>query len=325
MRVTRQTHSRTFCCLFCCFLTSLLILSITPAIAQDSPARVDPKALSPDKQAKKESDKKKSGQTTKEATGGEAASPKAAPDDKSDGKPEDKSPPALNPGRPTITDPAALTAPGWLETELGIQQDLNRDRIFGTPLLFKLTDRNHRLQYRLASDGYLRLGDRTDGIGDTYAALHYLLTPMTKSGFDVAARFTLKFPTARRPLGGTQKFDPGLLLIASRDFTKWGLHGDFNFGLSSLSRTALRGTDTSMLLTASLTVPIRGGRWAYTNELVYTSPILGQRASVTTMHGFTYAVHRYEVYDVALQWGLHGDGASFQILFGRTFFLGKLF
>ena len=310
MRLTRLTHSRKFCCLFCCFITTLLFLPVTQAFAQESTAKTAPKPQSQDK---------------KDATGSDTPRPKAAPDDKSDSKPEDKSPPAVNPGRPTVTDPAALTAPGWLETEFGIQQDLNRDRIFGTPLLLKLTDRNHRLQYRLASDGYLRLGDRTDGIGDTYAGLHYLLTPMTKSGFDIAARFTLKFPTARRPLGGTQKFDPGALLVASRDFTKWGLHGDFNLGLSSLSRTALRGTDTLMLLTASFTVPIRGGRWAYTNELVYTSPILGQRSSVTTMHGFTYAVHRYEVYDVALQWGLHGDGASFQILFGRTFFVAKLF
>ena len=85
------------------------------------------------------------------------------------------------------------------------------------------------------------------------------------------------------------------------------------------------GTDSQLLLTASFTFPIKGGRWQYTNELVYASPIQGVRSSVTTMHGLTYAVHRYDVYDVAVQWQLHGDGANFQVLFGKTFFLGKLF
>src|SRR4051795_6846160 len=71
----------------------------------------------------------------------------------------DMSPPAVNAGRPTLTDPAALTAPGWLETEFGIFQNLNRDRAFGTPLLFKLTSSNRRLEYRLSTDGYVRLED----------------------------------------------------------------------------------------------------------------------------------------------------------------------
>ncbi len=235
----------------------------------------------------------------------------------------DSNPPAVNPGRPTLTDPAGLTAPGWLETEFGLQQNLDRDRSFGSPVLIKLTSGNKRLQYRVGMDGYVRLGDRTDGYGDTYAGLHYLIAPQEKAGFDIAARTTIKIPTARAALG-TKKFDCNLLLLASRDFTPT-LHGDFNAGLSSLSRQGTAGTDQQLFLSASFTIPIKGGRWQYTNEVSYSSPIYGQHAQVTMMHGFTYAVHRYEVYDIAAQWGLHGDGSTFQILVGRTFFLGKLF
>ena len=231
--------------------------------------------------------------------------------------------PAVNAGRPTITDPAALTAPGWLEAELGVQKNLDRDRNLGTPLLLKLTDRNQRLQYRLSTDGYVNLGDaNTSGFGDTYAALQYLFTTQAQRGFDVAGRATVKIPTANASIG-TGKFDYGLMLLASKDFTP-NLHGDFNVGLSSLSRQGAVGTDTQFMATASFTIPLKGGHWAYTNELVYSSPLNGVRASLTTMHGLTYAVNRSDVYDVAMQWQLYGGGANWEVLFGRTFMLGKV-
>jgi hypothetical protein len=237
--------------------------------------------------------------------------------------PPDTSPPALNPGRPTVTDPAALTAPGWIEAEFGIQKDLDRDRNLGTPLLLKLTARNARVEYRLENDGYTRLGNGSDGIGDTNFAIQYLFLTQAKNAYDVSGRFNLKVPTADAAIG-TRKFDYSLLALASRDFSPT-LHGDFNLGLASLTRQGAPGTDTQFLATASFTFPIKGGRWTYANELVYFSPILGQRAQVTTMHALSYAVHRYLVLDAAIQWELHGDGPVFQALAGATFFLGKVF
>jgi len=238
--------------------------------------------------------------------------------------PPDKNPPAVNGGRPTIADPAALTAPGWLETEFGLQKDLERDRDFSTPLLLKLTDRSRRLEYRLAFDGYASLGeDGTDGFGNTSAALQYLLAPQSRAGYDLAARAIVNFPTAGAGLG-TKKLDFGALLLASRDFSPW-IHGDFNVGLFSLTRQDAPGTDTQLLLAASFSFPFKGGRWSYTNELAYASPLAGQRAQLTTINGFTYAAHRYLVFDAALQWELYGDGAVFQVLAGSTFFLGRLF
>ena len=244
--------------------------------------------------------------------------------DKSSATEVDKNPPAVNAGRPTVTDPASLTAPGWLESEFGFAKGLDRDRNFSTPFLMKLTSKNERFQYRLSFDGYLKPGEGKDGFGDTYLGFQYLFAKQEKSRFDISGRLTFKFPTAPASIGGTKKVDFNLLLLASRDFSP-KVHGDFNLGVSSLSRSDAPGTDTQVQATASFTFPLKGGRWQYTNELVYNSPISGGRASLTTMHGFTYAVHRYDVYDVAVQWGLQGDGANFQVLFGKTFFLGKLF
>ncbi len=260
------------------------------------------------------------GQSNKQAPAGSANQQAAPPD---------HSPPAVNPGRPTVTDPASLTAPGWLEAEWGTSKNLDRDRTLMTPLLLKLTARNGRVQYRLENDGYVRQGDGTEGIGDTNVALQYLFTSQERSGYDTSGRIALKIPTAPASIG-TRKVDYGLLLLASRDFALYPdksprVHGDFNLGLSSLTRQAAPGTDTQFLVSASFTFPFKGTRWAYTNELVYFSPIQGQRAEVTTMHGLAYAAHRYAVYDIALQWQLHGDGAVFQVLAGATFFFSKLF
>ena len=234
----------------------------------------------------------------------------------------DTSPPAVNPGRPTVTDPASLTAPGWLETEFGGVKNLDRDRTFSTPLLLKLTARNERIQYRLAFDGLIFPGQGANAFGDTFAGLHYLFAAQNKAGFDIAGRFTVKIPTAPAFIG-TRKVDYNVLFLASRDFSP-SVHADFNVGFTNLSRQGAPGTDNQFAATASFTLPIKGGRWQYTNEIVYASPILGQKAQVTTMHGFTYAVHRYDVYDIAVQWQLHGDGANLQLLFGRTFLLGRL-
>ena len=120
---------------------------------------------------------------------------------------EDHSPPAVTGGTPTITDTATLSPPGWLECDPGSLKNLNRDRILGTPVLFKLTSGNRRVQYRIATDGYIREGDGADGFGDTYLGLHYLFAAQERAGFDVAGRFTLTVPTARPALGGTRKFD----------------------------------------------------------------------------------------------------------------------
>ena len=238
---------------------------------------------------------------------------------------DDRHPPAVTGGTPTITDTASLSPPGWLEFDPGSLKSLNRDRILGTPFTLKLTDNNRRLQYRFGTDGYIREGNSADGYGDTYMGIHYLIAAQERVGFDIAGRFTLKLPTSRPALGGTKKFDYYGLLLASRDFTKWGFHGDFNVGLSDLSRPGLPGTDTQLLLAASTTSPIKGGRWQYTNELVYASPILGQHSRFTTMHGFAYAAHRYEVYSLAVQYEMHGDGATVQVLAAGSFYLGKIF
>ena len=261
---------------------------------------------------------------SKPAGDGKAGAGKQAPAKSSDAT-ADSGRPAVNPSIPTITDSAALTPPGWLEADFAPYKNLDRDRMFGTPLLLKLTSKNLRLQYRLATDGYLRFGDNSDGIGDTYLAAQYLFKTQGRAGFDVAGRFTLKVPTQPTALSGTGKFDFNALFLFSRDFTKWQFHGDFNIGLSSLSRQGAPGNDQQFFLSAATNTPIRGGRWIYQNEITYTSGVSGGKPRVTTMQAFSHAAHQYEVYSAGLQWQLQGDGATLQVIFGAAFLPGRIF
>ena len=246
----------------------------------------------------------------------QAAAAKPADDEK------DTHPPAVSGGTPTVTDAATLSAPGWIEFDPGVLKDIDRDSLLGTPLTLKLTTTNNRLQYLLGSDGYVRQDSGAKGIGDTFPGIHYLFLNQEKTGFDVAGKLLLKVPTASGTVGGTSRFDYSVFALASRDFTKWGFHGDFNLGLSYLSRAGDPGYDTQTLMSGSTTSPFPGGRWQYTNELVYYSGFAGTPARITTMHGFSYAAHRYATYSAGLQVGLQGDIPRYQVLLAASFNLG---
>jgi hypothetical protein len=236
----------------------------------------------------------------------------------------DTHPPAVSGGTPTVTDAAELSAPGWFELDPGVLKDLDRDALLGTPLTLKFTATNNRLQYLLGSDGFVQQDAHTRGVGDTYPGVHYLFLTQEKNSWDVAGKILLKVPTASQDLGGTGRFDYSGFVLASRDFTKWGFHGDFNAGVSALSRPNGPGYDNQTLVCGSTTSPIQGGRWQYTNELVYFSAIPGQDYRLTTMHGISYAAHRYATYSAGVQLALHGDIPRYQLLLAASFNIGHL-
>lgn len=231
--------------------------------------------------------------------------------------------PPVSGGTPTITDAAELSAPGWIEFDPGVLKDLVGDPNVGTPATLKYTTRNNRLQYLLATDGIVTQGNAT-GVGDTYLGIHYLFRTEDKGGYDIALKGIGKMPTAAADVGGTGKYDQSAFLLVSRDMTKWGLHEDMNGGVSAIGNSPQTGYSGQALLSYSTTTPFRGGRWQYTNELVYLSALPNQGVRLTTMHGFAYSVHAYEVYSAALQVRLEGDVPRFQVLFAASFNLCRL-
>ena len=201
------------------------------------------------------------------------AAPSSAEDDK---KPEH---PAVNAGRPTITDPAALTAPGWLETEIGVQSTLNQTHQLLTPILLKLTSGNNRLQFRLANDGYNRqqdgAGGHIDGVGDTYGALQYLVAKQSARVWDMSVRGTVKFPSASGRRGvGSGKTDYGFLRLAKQDFTS-ALHLDVNLGNTALGRPSLEVSITRHLHRSQRRSPSRNRNGDIRMKSSGSAPFLG--------------------------------------------------
>jgi hypothetical protein len=231
--------------------------------------------------------------------------------------------PPVSGGTPTITDAAELSAPGWIEFDPGVLKDLVGDPNIGTPVTLKYTTKNKRLQYLLATDGVVTQSNTT-GLGDTYFGAHYLFRTQDKGGYDIALKEITKIPTAQSSIGGTGKVDESGFLLVSRDMTKWGLHEDINAGISAIGNGGGTGYSNQVLLSYSTTTPIPGGRWQYTNEVVYLSALPGQDTRMTTMHGFAYSVHAYEVYSAALQVRLEGDIPRYQFLLAASFNVARL-
>jgi hypothetical protein len=275
-------------------------------------------------------------QTTspKKEPGAPGAQTPTAPPGQSPATPAGQTPPApaddpnakppVSGGTPTITDAAEMSAPGWVEFDPGVLKDLVQDPNGGSPFTLKFTAKNNRLQYLLGSDGLVSVDSKVTGIGDTYPGIHYLLRTQEHGGYDIALKGILKIPTASAEAGGTGKVDYSGYLLVSRDMTKWGFHTDLNAGVLSLGNAGMPGYSEQALLAASTTAPIKGGRWQYTNELVYFSGIQGTEARLTTMHGFAYSAHAYEVYSIALQVRLVGDIPRYQLLLAASFNLCKL-
>jgi hypothetical protein len=90
--------------------------------------------------------------------------------------------PTINPYRPTVTDPASLTFPGYLEMEVGGAAQHGGEqsrRAFSTPIVLKLTTNSKRLEYHVLLGGYSEQtatdGTHLSGRGDITPGLQYLI------------------------------------------------------------------------------------------------------------------------------------------------------
>ena len=108
--------------------------------------------------------------------------------------------PSATPFRPTVTSGASLSAPGWLELEMGGQrQGANGfDARTSVPYLLKYA-LNDRFALLLGGDGYVgislaRGGADVTGRGDTATTLKYL-APDAIEGTSFGLEASVKFPS----------------------------------------------------------------------------------------------------------------------------------
>lgn len=159
---------------------------------------------------------------------------KTAPD------PQAPTAPAVNPGRPTITDTAPLTAPGYLELETGLNYakgGVGLDYQVTQAFLLKLTDRPGRTEFRVSTDGYV--------------------VQKTTGGANA----------------GTGRPDYNVLLLASKDYSD-RFHADYNLANAFLGRPDGPGSVQQAFVSAAFTYKLPHGFTVQTEVYGYSGSSL---------------------------------------------------
>ena len=229
--------------------------------------------------------------------------------------------PEVTPYRPTVSNPAALSAPGLLEFEAGVARakDDSGSRLFSAPYLFKYAF-SENFGVLLGGDAYLNQkdadGNRLTGVGDTAAQikLRHELTDSVALGLETGVRF----PTAKTGLGAEQSdyLANGILSIAVA-----GLNFDVNLGytrLGSVDPGKGRGEFEWATAVSGKIV----GPWGWAAELSGTGQ-RGTRGSTQALAALSYQAARTLVLDFGLSHDLNSYTdettlfAGFAILFDR--------
>ena len=229
---------------------------------------------------------------------------------------------AATPYRPTVSNPAELSAPGWIEFEFGmLRQRAGEARRRGTPYAAKLAFDE---DWGVILGGELRASDRAPGGatssgGDTMLTLkHRIATADERHNFGVEA--TLKLPTARPPIGSGHA-DWSLAGIYSADFAPdWRL--DANLGATR--QGAAVPEQGRMAWPWAAAVSRVAGPWTFAGELSGVQQ-RGVPAGSQWLLAAAYTVTQRLVVDGGVLHGMQDWRAQRGVFIGATWLGAKVF
>ena len=231
--------------------------------------------------------------------------------------------PRTTPYRPSVSTPAALSAPGWLEIEAGWQHnhtdDSRRDSI---PLSFKVAfDPDWGI--RLGSEAWVRqrsdAGERS-GFGDTSLVLKRRFGIDDDQAFGLEGSVTV--PTGKNGIGfGSGKPDYAVNAIYSGDFGAW--HTDLNAAATRLGAHEGAASRTQLLAAASLSRSI-DEHWNVVGEVAGTGQH-GADATRQLLVAASYNVSKRLVLDAGAARSLRAGAPSWSAFTGMTWLAARLF
>jgi hypothetical protein len=231
--------------------------------------------------------------------------------------------PAVVPYRPSVSTPAALSAPGWVEVEAGLQRSRgDGSRRDSLPYTFKLAF-TPDWGIRIGGDAVVREVDASGasrrGFGDTSAVLKRRFAIDDASAFGLEAG--VKFATARNGLGSGHA-DYGLNGIYSSDFaTDW--HADVNLNATRMGdRTP--GVSTVQQGWAMSVSRALNEKWGVGGELSGTHRG-GTPSTSQFLVSTSYSASPQVVFDAALARGLNDASGGWTFMTGVTFLAWRLF
>jgi hypothetical protein len=232
----------------------------------------------------------------------------------------------VTPYRPTVSTPANLSTPGWLELETGLQALGNPDssRRDSLPYSVKLAltpDWGVRIGGELLVRAPADFGVRAAGFGDTSLVIkrRFALDDSSALGLEFGANL----PTGRNALhSGSGRSDYTVNGIYSSDFAShW--HTDLNLALTHTGQ-ADAGADRQQWAWAASVSHDLGGGWGLAGELSG----LQQAGAVNTRQWLLAASYNPVsalTLDAGFAHAIGGNGPSWSVFAGATLPLGKIY
>lgn len=229
--------------------------------------------------------------------------------------------PAATPYRPTVSNPADLPVPGWLEFEAGVLSDhqTGSTRTDTLPWLLKYAfDENSGvLVGGNALDRVRAPGQRDSGVGDTFVEYKRRLPVSDGVAFGIEAGVEL--PTAPSAIGIGK---PAWIANGIFSSDLGAAHVDVNVGATYFSEHAVQASAWQRAWAVALSHPL-GEAFGAALELSGTAQ-RGAGHSHQALAALNYNATRRVVFDVGVAYGLDRAAHDRSLFCGGTFLLGKL-
>lgn len=230
--------------------------------------------------------------------------------------------PVANPGRPTVSTPATLTPPGYLQFESGLlaawhSPEFGSQASINEVIKFAVSS---RVQFLAASEPFVHSNTQpTNGDGGVSLGVQTVLWP------GEGVRPTLSWSYFHEVQnGGTPDLDMGsatnsLILLGSADVK--GFHYDTNYLFNEVdSDEGVRRAQFGQTLSVSHGV---GKRFGISGELWdFTQPFMRSYA-FGNLWAFNYNARKNLVFDAAFDRGLTSTSTHWEILAGFTYLLPR--
>ncbi len=232
--------------------------------------------------------------------------------------------PSATPYRPGVATPAALSAPGWLEIEAGVQHDRDGGgaRTDSVPATLKLAF-TPDWGVRLDADGLVRrrdAGSRASGFGDAAVVVKRRFAVGDDQALGIEAGVTV--PSGRRALGSSSgKPDWGVNAIYSGDVGAW--HADLNVAATRAGAVDADVGRTQALFVAAVSRSL-DDRWSAGVELSATRQRRAEHTSQLLV-GTSYAVSPRLVLDAGAARSLRSGPPSWSVFSGFTWLATRVF
>lgn len=238
----------------------------------------------------------------------------------------DDSSPSATPYRPSVSTPAMLSAPGWLEVEGGLlyQHASSKARRTSVPLTVKLAF-TPDWGIRVGADAWVHQRDdsgaRASGFGDTSVVVkrRFEINPESEFGLEGSATE----PTSHHNVGsGSGKADYGALAIYSADFAgTW--HTDINIGATRLGQVNPGSQRTQWLGAAALSNSFTH-RWGVTGE--WSGSYQGGSPNTSQfLMAASYSVSKRLVLDIGAARSLRSGAPVWSAFTGFTWLAARVF